>query len=1030
MSMSKLQSELQKALDYFDTKVILKFVRDGYNFNTSERENILRKALIEPGNKFLEDLLANGFDLNAKDEFGNSLFAKFISQKNIDLKKVKKLLSIPKARTSIDFFTKNNNGDSIFHLIAKHLEIPFGRDNPTELLHLLASQIKEINGRSDWVAMELCQSNSENDPLLLTLMRNPSRNRPEVWRELLRMIPMEDGDKKIKREEVFTNMLLQRNEKNRFSLLTYSSPDEFNKILGFISINTGENLRSPYQSRVIQSLLKKAILSKNEDNLIVALVKRNDFEKINTILRYFKLPELSTQVLYEKEPAILRKMPEILRNMNKNFPFTESEKNAIDEDFWEKKAQEIVKITIQRAEERAADSAISGTGEDTTGLLFRFGKSEALRSRFDTEKAKLSKAKQESPQSEPLLEYGPLPKSKYTRDLEKLVRYGLQKLPTRVKKINNDYIVTVTVGERRNKTEETFNLSQILKFANMQHVQMNENDLKLYKEYLKAKVKSKHLERLEKPEDVGGAGGEANIRKNDVNGSLADVKYPEMQAIHLYAGDYYTPMNSLLRGKFDNVKKNGKKQDFVEMLVHSAVAVSALNKIPDTTVETAYRFETVGQSETEQKKRKDRLEKVKQGGGVTYEYGFVSTSFDKPYDITQGDTFITFQGQRLEETVLVKEEKIDEKTREKTFELKEKKVRQEPRGGLIGKDIHLLAKYSDEREFLFPPGQVMWTGYIQEKVNVNGIVKTIDYFLARQVRTLTNLPKEALELEENINLKTLNLLVIDLYIYLESITRFAKKLSRDPKTQNLAHAISTSVSQMDKILNEENINPADKLKAIEAETTKMIESLQKNDIQKQELKMNETLNDEISGHQAVLDEARLHHSFNMNVLDAIQLGQFVKKNYKLSKDEIAVIDQQIQSARNCLQSEHKLEKNVPSLLDYQDKIRHLENVLSNMNQNFRKIIDKNKTSKLKTQNETVMVNLSHMIRQNNTFGNAREGIESRKMKRRELQSGIEIRSQPVLPEHYQQELKQGESMEKKQKVDDQSPTEPLIRPKR
>ncbi len=288
---------------------------------------------------------------------------------------------------------------------------------------------------------------------------------------------------------------------------------------------------------------------------------------------------------------------------------------------------------------------------------------------------------------------GPLIKSKATENLFELFEHIMQGHEIHVdtgydpKSDSLNYIVNV---ERENKIEQ-FNLTYLLKYANLNHIEIpNEYHEHYIKNYVnKFCFIANSIFRSFPSDDY--------FNERDSENSFSSLTYAEKLAINIYTGNAYISMNALLRGKM--IKDD---QLVVPALVHCIMAISGLNKVRDTKIEGAFRVEksTLFPKEIlEQRKTKAKLEKTK---SLTMESGFISTSvvpLDEKLTISEaGDIFTFFYN-------------------------------------ISGKHIAPLVQFPHyESEYLIPPTQISWE-FCEE---IDGKL----YFIATSVSTLTDLQKD------------------------------------------------------------------------------------------------------------------------------------------------------------------------------------------------------------------------------------------------------------------------------------------------
>lgn len=192
---------------------------------------------------------------------------------------------------------------------------------------------------------------------------------------------------------------------------------------------------------------------------------------------------------------------------------------------------------------------------------------------------------------------------------------------------------------------------------------------------------------------------------------IRKLTFAEREALNIYTGPGYHAMNTFLRGGMDDVvmsysvlgfsKKERTNLALKETLLHAAIAVSGLNKLPDF-------VPPVGPDGSRQKYLyraenslpEDILKKRKWAvltGKPTKEMGFISTSFLKPSE--------AFFSEFSKSGILIE--------------------------SLKAKKITDLSCFESEREVLLPPTQMLWLH--QKDVVTDVFKKTIPLFIAKPV---------------------------------------------------------------------------------------------------------------------------------------------------------------------------------------------------------------------------------------------------------------------------------------------------------
>lgn len=502
--------------------------------------------------------------------------------------------------------------------------------------------------------------------------------------------------------------------------------------------------------------------------------------------------------------------------------------------------------------------------QTTVHDLFLQGDAEALLIKFkDTVKAV---------ENDPKLAYGPLAKSRHTQDLEKLTRYLLNNIPVEInKRSDNLYYALVNTSEGI----EEYNLSEILQFANPQHIQLFEEDLTQYDQFLSTALFKDDLT------------DESTARAKDVDGNLKDLSFSEMRAINIYTSNFYSSINNFISGNLDEVKPESMKEAFLD----SVVALSGLNKMPYVPIRTVYRSEKLIKKDgSVHKEVQARLEAAQQGGLSQYRQ-FISTSFQEPY-FKDGDVLLVLQD-------------------------------------VFGKNVASISQHPTEREILIPPGQVEWSGYVQvppketkEPEETKPTEKTEGkpdedsaikikfagkkYLLGKPKRTLSNLPEEAQRIAQNIPFEILNHITTYMHILWEKINELQKIMKAHGYNEKYIDMF-TMLNHRVKILLEGSIEmlPEEKLNSISDEFDTIVKSIQEDmqegkalqeDMQGSKVKEQllftklETKHDllgEIETHKSALTEKRKEYEVNRHfgaVSDFLVQMSLLQELYNIKED--------------------------------------------------------------------------------------------------------------------------------------------------
>ncbi len=305
---------------------------------------------------------------------------------------------------------------------------------------------------------------------------------------------------------------------------------------------------------------------------------------------------------------------------------------------------------------------------------------------------------------------GPQPKTKETNQAELLVKQLLKDFNSiKFIKIDNVYLAI--------STDNIYNFSKILERVDFNQITLTNEELLNYH----ALLNSDNI--CNKPflNNILRRPTRQDFIDLDPENLCSSLTFPEKEAINIYTSSYYYVMNSLMRGNIDEAvegdyscfdscsKEEQANRTLKEAFLHIAVAVSALNKLPDFVPPLGtdgecqkylYRSESnLPNSILDQRKRA-----ILEGGKVTREMGFLSTAFSKPA--------AGFFSEFTRSTIMLK--------------------------GLKGKKITPLSQFGEvEREVLIPPTQVQW---LYCKDIVTDVYKnTMTLFIAKPVNTPFNI---------------------------------------------------------------------------------------------------------------------------------------------------------------------------------------------------------------------------------------------------------------------------------------------------
>lgn len=299
---------------------------------------------------------------------------------------------------------------------------------------------------------------------------------------------------------------------------------------------------------------------------------------------------------------------------------------------------------------------------------------------------------------------GPQFVNKETQEMETLIHELLERFE-RVKfvKTNNTYYAFLS-GKR-------IDLSNILTKTNFNQIRLSPEQLETYHRLIETdKLQTKPWI----SSALNGRPTDADFQRLDPENLCANLTFPEKEAINIYTGNQYNVMNSLMRGDIEgSIDKNyslvsrSKKEQMnltlKENLLHIAVAVSALNKLPDFIPPVDSNGETSkylyrGEGYLPPSVLAQRKWSVQNGGRVTIEMGFLSTAYNKPAD--------AFFSESTQAGILFK--------------------------NLKGKKVTPLSQFGQtEREILLPPTQIQW---LYHKEIITDIFKNkMNLFIAKPV---------------------------------------------------------------------------------------------------------------------------------------------------------------------------------------------------------------------------------------------------------------------------------------------------------
>jgi ADP-ribosyltransferase exoenzyme len=303
--------------------------------------------------------------------------------------------------------------------------------------------------------------------------------------------------------------------------------------------------------------------------------------------------------------------------------------------------------------------------------------------------------------------FGPLNKDKATIELEKIFNDLVEDSTKQDKSVK----ITLENGQLfyQKGTSDKVNLTDILSKANLTHLNIDPAIIETY-----SKIPAIHDNPVTKVVKAGNVvqkeatkaltEEEFKVKINRATPEqkeyLKELSYGECLAIYRYTSPEYAKINGLMRGDYRSLKKlrELEEEKVKSTLMHTIVASSALNKVPDIDLPTVTRRQ--GDFGIDQ-----MIENVK-NNMVTQEKAFISTSFE------DHDSF--------------------KKTYPNQIILK----------NVQGKDISAISYFGKEKEYLISPStQLKWTGHTIDGENhiftVEGSNALLDQRMKKNATSLT-----------------------------------------------------------------------------------------------------------------------------------------------------------------------------------------------------------------------------------------------------------------------------------------------------
>ncbi len=319
----------------------------------------------------------------------------------------------------------------------------------------------------------------------------------------------------------------------------------------------------------------------------------------------------------------------------------------------------------------------------------------------------------------------PQHKSEETQILEDLIKSLLVDFNSVKFVKQNDRYFAVAHGK-------LYQFSALLERVNFNQIELTDQELTAYHQLLD----SGYL--YQTPLLDRGRPTEQDFEELDSEHLCRSLSFAEKEAINIYTGNFYVAMNSLMHGKIDRAieanyfipdvftPKAKINHAIKETLLHIAVAVSGLNKLPDYVPPLGadgqpQKYLYRGEGQVSEETLKKRKWAILNGKGITMEMGFLSTSFQKPAS--------GFFGEYSQSGLMIK--------------------------NLKGKKITPLSQYGNgEREILLPPTQIQW---LYSKDIISDVYKNqITLFIAKPVNVAPELVIDYVPYTEEWLVKTID----------------------------------------------------------------------------------------------------------------------------------------------------------------------------------------------------------------------------------------------------------------------------------
>lgn len=290
---------------------------------------------------------------------------------------------------------------------------------------------------------------------------------------------------------------------------------------------------------------------------------------------------------------------------------------------------------------------------------------------------------------------GPHPKSIYTRQLEKIAKdLLLDKHFDYFESQDNVYIIIDDL--------EIYNLSEIIKNTNFEHIELDSDCFDLYQQYLLRDttvyeystafsvvpvLKNYYLDKLY-----------ANYDKKHKDRPENCLSFEEITALSSYTQGVYASVNGLMRGtlKAQSSYNKHSKYDLKSSIIHCVLCASGLRKMPVVDIEEVYR----GEKSPRPIDELTQFIKLASQGGVTSLEGFLSSSIQEGACYWGGPLNYIFTN-------------------------------------LKGVYIRPISEHPQEQEFLIPPTQIQFTDHMY-------FLGIGHFFSATLIDDLASLPEKKL----------------------------------------------------------------------------------------------------------------------------------------------------------------------------------------------------------------------------------------------------------------------------------------------